>query len=129
MAEEGVARCPEGGGQVEPGEGTLNWSYSGASLGFLIRLCGSLLLFFQESLVLVGFGGVGGAALATIGERRSWDQQGLGNLVMRWQEATRGKESGELESGGRRRELQPAGLEGRADSTSGLPETLWRGAW
>ena len=63
-------------------------------------LCGPLLLFFQASLGLFGFGSIGGASLATFGVGDSGAQQGLGELVMRWQEVTGEKESGELESGG-----------------------------
>lgn len=71
-------------------------------MGFSIMLSGSLLSFFQASLVLAGAWGTVGKALTTIGVSKSGDQQGLGKLVMRWQEATREKESGELESGGER---------------------------
>ena len=47
----------------------------------------------SESLGLFGFGSIGGASLATFGVGDSGAQQGLGELVMRWQEVTGEKES------------------------------------
>ena len=39
----------------------------------------------------VGFWGIVGASVATLGVRRSGDQQDLGKFVMRWLEVTGGK--------------------------------------
>lgn len=63
-------------------------------------LYGSFLFFFQANLVLVGLGGLVEVSLATVGVWESGAQQGLGRLVMWWQEVTGERESGELESGG-----------------------------